>query len=201
MPILIPYVAGTKEGWREGLKATLVFSLSRLSAYVLLGLIAGFSGEIVLSLLSQQEFGFYVWFLGGVFVSLLGLLITWGKEPKIPLYQLFKRHTIDDSLKSMGFLGFIVGLTPCAPLFGVLTYIALSVKDALVGAFYTLCFGIGTSIVTPITLLGIFASVIPRLVFKTAKIYEIFKRSCGFMLILMGAKLILSQLLGGSRYW
>ena len=41
VPILTLYVAGTREGWREGLKATLIFSFSRLLAYVLLGLVAG----------------------------------------------------------------------------------------------------------------------------------------------------------------
>ena len=41
LPILIPFVAGTMEGWVVGIKATLAFSLSRLAAYVLLGLAAG----------------------------------------------------------------------------------------------------------------------------------------------------------------
>lgn len=201
LPILIPYVAGTKEGWRGALKATLVFSLSRLSAYVLLGLIAGFSGELLLRFLRLHEFGFYIWILGGLFISLLGVFIVLGKESKTPFCQLLMKHVIDDSFKSMGLLGFIVGVTPCAPFFGILTYIALSVKDSLVGAFYGFCFGIGTSMIAPITVLGILAGVVPRLLFKTPKIYKIFKKSCGFMLLLLGAKLIVSQILGSSQYW
>ena len=201
LPILIPFVAGTREGWVESLKATFAFSLSRLSAYTLLGLGAGFSGELLIGLLGRTEFGLYIWIIGGLFVSLLGVLILLGREPKAAFCRLLMRYTLDDSLKSMGLLGFIVGITPCAPLLGILTYIALSVKTPLVGAFYALCFGLGASVTTPITILGVVAGVAPRLIFKTPRIYEIFKRSCGFMLLLLGARLIVSQILGRPLYW
>ena len=201
LPILVPYVAGTKEGWRDALKATLVFSLSRLFAYILMGLIVGLFGEILINFLSQSRYGLYIWIVGGLYISLLGAVIVLGKEPKMAFCRLLRRHTVDDSLKSMVPLGFIVGITPCAPLFGILTYIALSVKGFLLGAFYALCFGVGTSIVTPIIVLGIIAGVVPRLIFKTPKIYEIFKKSCGVILLLLGAKMIVSQILYGSQYW
>ena len=201
LPILIPYVAGTREGWVEGLKATFAFSLSRLSAYTLLGLVAGFSGELLINLLGGTEFSFYIWSIGGLFVSLLGALILLGGELKMASCRLLMRYTIDDSLKSMGLLGFVVGITPCVPLLGILTYIALSVKSPLVGAFYALCFGLGASVITPITVIGIVAGVAPRLIFKNPRIYEIFKRSCGLLLLLMGARLIASQILGSPQYW
>ena len=201
LPILIPYVAGTREGWVESLRATLAFSLLRLSAYTLLGLGAGFSGELLINLLGGTEFVFYIWIMGGFFVSLLGALILLGGEPKLAYCRILMRYTIDDSLKSMGLLGFIVGITPCAPLLGILTYIALSVKSPLVGAFYALCFGLGASVITPIMVLGIVAGVAPRLIFKNPRIYEIFKRSCGLLLLLMGARLITSQILGSPQYW
>jgi len=51
LPILVPFIAGTRRGWLEGLKATLAFSLSRLAAYTLLGLLAGLSGELLIGLL------------------------------------------------------------------------------------------------------------------------------------------------------
>lgn len=201
LPMLIPYVAGTREGWMEGLKATLAFSISRLSAYTLLGLGAGLSGELLIGVLGRTEFSLYVWTIGGLFISLLGGLIILGGERKAASCRLLMRHTLDDSLKSMGLLGFIVGITPCAPLLGILTYIALSVKTPLVGAFYALCFGLGASITTPITLLGILAGVTPRLIFKTPRIYNVFKRLCGLMLIVLGVKQILSQILGRSLSW
>ena len=201
LPILLPYVAGTKEGWRASVTATLVFSLSRLAAYVLLGLLAGASGDFLLRVIGGTAFGLYVWGLSGVFVALLGLFMVLGREVQAPLCRTFVKHAIEDSVKSMAFLGFIVGATPCAPLFGILTYVAVTVQDAVLGAFYALCFGVGAAIVTPITALGMVAGVLPRLIFETPKIYAWFKKSCGILLILMGAKIIVAQVLGGSQYW
>jgi len=112
----------------EGLKASLLFALFRLSAYTLLGLVAGLSGEYMISLLGWTEFSLYVWILGGSFVSLLGVLMLLGRNTDVAQLPFLMRHTLDSSLKSMGLLGFIVSITPCAPLLGILTYITFSAK-------------------------------------------------------------------------
>lgn len=36
------------------------------------------------------------------------------------------KHILESSFKSMGLLGFIVGIAPCTPLLGIITYIAFS---------------------------------------------------------------------------
>ena len=194
VPMLAFYVAGTREGWRDGLKATLIFSFSRLFAYVLLGLVAGLSGVFLANLLQNPGFGFYLWISAGGFISLLGILIILGKEPRFRLCQALSQHTVNDSTKSMALLGFIVGVAPCAPLLGILTYIAFSVKNALLGAFYAFCFGVGTAIITPIVVLGVLSSVVPRLLFKNPRILDIFRRSCGLLLLFFGARLIVDAI-------
>ncbi len=93
----------------------------------------------------------------------------------------------------MALLGFIVGVAPCAPLLGVITYIAFSVKDALLGAAYAFCFGVGASIVTPVLALGILSSIIPRLLFKNPRILDIFRQSCGLLFVFFGARLIMDS--------
>ena len=193
-PVLGLYVAGTAGGWRGGLKATLAFSLSRLFCYLLLGFIAGLSSVFITDILSGHDFSFYVWILTGSFISLLGALIILGKEPHLKLCHLLKRHTVDDSTKSMALLGFIIGITPCAPLLGVLTYIALTAKGPLLGMFYSLCFGVGPAVVTPIIIIGILAGVVPGAVFKTPRIYQFFRRICGVLLIFYGIRLIIQVL-------
>lgn len=193
-PMLVLYVAGTREGWREGLKATLIFSLSRLFAYVLLGLMAGFLGVFLADFLQEPGFGSYFWLSAGAFISLLGVLVILGKEPHLHFCRALSQHTVNDSTKSMALLGFIVGVTPCAPLLGILTYIAFSVKDSLMGAFYAFCFGVGTAIITPILVLGVLSSVLPRLLFKSPRIFDIFKRSCGLLLLFFGARLIVDAI-------
>jgi hypothetical protein len=165
-----------------------------LFAYVLLGLLAGFSGGLILEVLDQQYFGFYLWLLAGLFITLLGFLIILGKEPRLHLCQVLEKHTIGDGTKSMALLGFIVGITPCAPLIGILTYITFNAEGSLIGAFYCLCFGAGTAIITPLIVLGMLASVIPKMLFKTPQIYGFFKpkflpilgtpHSCGPVMIL-----------------
>ena len=200
-PILIPYVAGTREGWTEGLKSTLAFSLSRLFAYILLGLLTGLTGEFLIGFISQTGFNIYIWMIGSLFITLLGVLILLGEGHGMAPCRFLKRYTIEDGLKSLVLLGFIVGITPCAPLLGVLTYITLSVKSPLVGAYYALCFGVGASITTPLVLAGIVAGGAPPLIFKTPRIFELFKRSCGLILIILGAKQIIFQILGGGKYW
>jgi len=194
VPMLALYVAGTREGWREGLKATLVFSFSRLFAYVLLGLVAGFSGMLLADFLQNPGVGLYLWTSAGAFISLLGVLVIIGREPRFHLCRALSQHTVNDSTKSMALLGFIVGVAPCAPLLGILTYIAFSVKDSLLGAVYAFCFGVGTTIITPIVLLGVLSSVVPRLLFKNPKFLDIFRRSCGLLLLFFGARLIVDAI-------
>ena len=116
VPMLVLYVAGTREGWKEGLRATLIFSFSRLFAYVLLGLVAGFSGMFLTDFLQNPEFGPYLWISAGAFVSLLGVLVMLGKEPHFHICRALSQHTINDSTKSMALLGFIMGVAP-APLY------------------------------------------------------------------------------------
>ncbi|HEX78377.1 MAG TPA: sulfite exporter TauE/SafE family protein [Dehalococcoidia bacterium] len=194
IPMLTLYIAGTREGWREGLKATLIFSFSRLFAYVLLGLVAGLSGTLLTDFFQNPGFGSYLWISAGAFLSLLGVLIMLGKEPRLHLCRALSRHAVGDSTKSMVLLGFLVGVAPCAPLLGILTYVAFSAKNCLLGAFYGFCFGFGTAIITPIVVLGVLASVVPRLLFRNPRLFDIFRRSCGLLLLFFGARLIVDAM-------
>ena len=192
-PMLVIYVAGTRDRWQEGLKATLIFSLSRLVTYVFLGLIAGFFGMFIVDVLQEEGFASYIWGGAGVFVSLLGVLMLMGKEPRWHLCQILMKHTVKDSTLSMVFLGFAASMASfCAPLLGVLTYIACTVRNPLTGAFYAFCFGLGTAVITPMLVAGVLASVLPRLLFKSPGILELFRRACGLLLLLYGTRLLAS---------
>ena len=194
VPMLTLYVAGTREGWREGLRATLIFSFSRLFTYVLLGLVAGFSGMLLGDLLQSPGFGSYLWISAGALIFLLGVLIMLGKEPRFHFCRALSQHAVNDSTKSMALLGIVVGVAPCAPLLGILTYIAISAENPLLGAFYAFCFGVGTTLITPIVVLGVLSSVVPRLLFKSPKTLDIFRRCCGLLLLFFGARLIIDAI-------
>lgn len=192
-PMLVLYIAGTREGWREGVIATLVFSVSRLAAYVLLGFLAGVAGMFVPNVLHEGGFAAYIWIGAGIFISFVGVLMMWGKGASLHPCQTLMKYTVKSSILTMVLLGFTVGIAShCGPLLGVLTYIALTAGSPLVGAFYAFCFGLGAAIVTPLLVLGVLASIVPRNIFKSPRIFDIFKRACGLLFLLLGARLIFS---------
>lgn len=189
-PIILSYIAGTRQGWKEGLVAILTFSFARLVIYCLLGLLAGLFGRVIAEWLYQ--FDYLIFLGGGIFISLLGLLIIFGEEPHI--CQVLRRHTVDSSIKGPIMLGIIMGILPCLPLLGVLAYIALKTQNLWQGAFYGLAFGVGV-LVSPLIPFGVLASVLPAGLIKKRRIYSLFSRLCGFILFLVGVNLIVSKLL------
>lgn len=195
-PVILPYIAATRKGWREGLGAVLIFLLARLVAYVLLGLLAGLLGGLLTKLL--HRFGYLVFLFGGLFISLVGLLIIFGKEPfhhpRLPgcsgqVCQILRRQVVDSRIKGPAILGLTIGVLPCLPLLGVLAYITLKAQNLWQGAFYGLAFGMG-KFISPLILLGILASTLPAGLIKSHRIYGFFSRICGFILFLIGVNLI-----------
>ncbi len=194
-PVVALYVAGTTDGWRAGLRATLVFSLARLSAYTLLGAIAGGIGMGLVSHLREEVFVSWVQLGAAAFVVLLGLLIAVGHHPHVHLCQYLSRHTVQNSTLSMALLGFLIGIAPyCAPFLGILTYIAFALRDIPLGALCGLAFGLGAALITPLLVVGPAAGILPR-VFKTPILLQIFRRASGVILLLFGMRLVLTAIL------
>lgn len=190
-PVILPYIAATRHGWREGLRTTLIFLFTRLVAYCLLGLLAGGFGRLLTQWLHQ--FGYLVFFIGGLFISLLGLLIIFGKEPGHRLCQVLRKNVVDNSIKGPILLGLTVGILPCLPVLGVLAYIALRAQSLWQGAFYGFAFGVG-KFISPLIPLGVLASALPAGLIKNPRVYGFFSRICGFILFLIGVNLILSRI-------
>jgi sulfite exporter TauE/SafE len=169
-PIVLSYIAGTQDNWRKGFKSVLIFSMSRAIVYVLLGLLAGFFGKMLTTTLDKYSLTIY--FIGGIFISLSGILILLGKNPNLHLCQTLRKYTVEDDIRNTIILGIIIGLLPCTPLLGILVYISLVSKDLWQGALLGLSFGVGTMI-SPLIIFGV----------------------CGFLLFLFGIQLIVSQII------
>ena len=191
-PVILPYIAATRRGWRKGLRTILLFLFTRLVAYVLLGLLAGLFGRLLTEWLHQ--FGYLVFLIGGSFISLLGLLIIFGRDYHHHLCQVLRRQVVDNSIKGPILLGLTVGILPCLPLLGVLAYIALKTQNLWQGASYGLAFGMG-KFISPLIPLGVLASTLPAGLIKNHRIYGFFSRICGFILFLIGVNLVVSKLL------
>lgn len=190
-PVILSYVAGTRRGWQEGLKAILIFSFTRLIVYFLLGLLAGWLGN----LLTEKIFQFgYVFFLGGGFlISLMGLFIIFRQQPTDPLCRVFKKEVGDNSVKGPIILGLTMGTLPCLPLVGVLTYIALKTQNLWQGAFYGFAFGAG-KFISPLIPLGVLAGMLPAGLNSNCKIYRFFRKLCGIILFFIGVNLVVSSI-------
>jgi sulfite exporter TauE/SafE len=88
--------------------------------------------------------------------------------------------------------GFLIGLSPCAPLLALLFDITLMSKNAFEGACYALSFGLGTFLSGLITV-GIIAGVltrIPAALIKSRSANIVFRVICASLLIVLGLWLI-----------
>jgi sulfite exporter TauE/SafE len=184
-PILLPYIAATQKGWRSGLKATLAFSISRIVPYVILALISSSLGQYLVRNFLESRARLIIQILAAVFVLLVGVVVLIGRSPRLSACQLLSRHIGQEGIKGMILLGFLVGMLPCMPLLGLLTYIAFTSKSLLEGAFLGLAFGIGT-LISPLLLFGPLAGGISSILFKKPLIYKVFNRICGLILMYLG---------------
>jgi thiol:disulfide interchange protein DsbD len=191
-PIVLSYIAGTQESGRKGFQSVLIFSLSRAIIYVLLGSLAGFFGKMLTSTLDKYTLTIYI--IGGTFISLSGILILMGKNLNLPLCKILRKYTTENDIRSSIILGIIIGLLPCTPLLGILVYISLISKGLWQGALLGFSFGVGT-IISPLIILGILVSALPKIIIKSPKVLEIFKKICGFLLFLFGVQLLVSQII------
>jgi sulfite exporter TauE/SafE len=188
-PILLPYIAATKGGWREGLRASAVFSLGRLLALAILGGLASVAFASINRFFPPHRSG-YLYLVMAIFIVLMGALIILGKGFRVPFHRILREHVVERGTASMLGLGFLIGISPCATLVAILTYIACVATNALYGIVYALCFGVGT--VVPLMILGPLVGFLPEKTFKSATPLRVFKAICGAILILFGLQLFYS---------
>ena len=94
-PLVLPYIAATRKGFSEGLKAILTFSFARLIAYGSLGLLVGGFGKLLTDWL--YKFDYLVFTLGGLFISILGILIIFDKEPQLRICRFLRKQNVENS--------------------------------------------------------------------------------------------------------
>ena len=173
-PIIIPYV-GTKKDWREGLAATLSFSLGRLAVYLVLGGLFGYFGAYILKAYYSSGISYYIKAVLASIVIILGVAVISGKDFNFKFCRAVEGN--------MAVLGLLVGLSPCIPLIGIMIEIALFSDNFLAGLVYSFFFGMGT-ILSPILLIGAIAPVIGGAL--TQRFARTFNAVCGALLIIVG---------------
>jgi len=189
-PLLVSYIAGTQKDTRGGLRTYLIFSATRMCVYAGFGVLAGFFGEMVL----QRVLGSFAlkiaFFIFGLFLFLLGLLIA---IEKFSIGQkccgLIHKHLGSKDIKNIIIFGLIVSFAPCLPLVAVLGYIALISDTWLKGVLYMFSFGLGT-VLSPMIILSMGAGWLSDFIKSRQWVLRIVKVACGIILAYLGITLM-----------
>jgi sulfite exporter TauE/SafE len=92
-------------------------------------------------------------------------------------------------------LGILVGLLPCVPLVGVLSYIAMISTRYYHGIFMGAAFGFGV-IISPLIFASMIAGAIPGLkIFQNSNRVIIFQKVCGIILMILGSHIFIKTLM------
>lgn len=187
-PLLISYIAGTEKNAFKSVITYILFSLSRIFAYFVIGILIFSAGELIAGKLFGN-LSKYIYIFGGGFIILVGILMVLGKKIEFCVCKaLFNNISGRDKL-SISMLGFIIGFLPCAPLIAVFSSAGLMSKSLLLFLLYIASFGMGTFF-SPLLVLAIFAGLIPRLLNGNFIITRIFNSVCGLIMIILAIGLI-----------
>jgi sulfite exporter TauE/SafE len=184
-PFLISFIAATNKNIPQAITFYSLFSLSRISVYLVLGLLIYFLGNMA------QEYLFpgYVPLFGGIFIVLCGLFIVLGRKVKLPWISRFNKFFSQDQLKNPLVFGLIYGLIPCVPFLTVLSYCGLVSRNWGQALFFTFCFGLGTYL-SPLLAVSLFSGAISGFLKGAREKYlKVISVLCGLIIIFLGLQL------------
>lgn len=175
-PIMVPLVATSHRGTKNGLFAGFSICFGRLLAYLIYAIIIGLMGQLYIT--DVQKSFFINPFLGSLFVA-YGFFLSFGRRlwPK-------KVHSACSQFgfgKSSMAIGVLTGLSPCLPLIVALIY-SFTLGLAL-GIFFIIHFWLGSSILL-ILIIGT-TGYISDFIRDQEKIERI-RRICGGILLIQG---------------
>jgi len=182
-PIVSTFIFAKGFDHKEGLKFTLVFSIGRIIAYSILGLVA----VAFFNTLGIQKNLFK--HIAGVVILLILPIYDLGKD-KNPFCNFLHRYINKKTGINTFFIGLLIGLSPCAPLVGILTYIACKSINVYNGFLNGFVFGLGT-LFSPLILLGAFSGILAKFFSKSRRASLVFKIIANLFLIYFAVKLLI----------
>lgn len=193
-PLVSTFVVHQRAQRTDATTALLIYQLGRLSAYALLGLLAGVLGSLVRVGVVAQGWQSSASVVVGVSMAIAGinLLGFWPlSRPLLPQRLLHTIHTnirrsltLTNPLAHFG-LGLSNALLPCGPVYTVLL-LAATTGDGLRGAFAMFIFGLGT--LPAMIGVGLFAARV------TLGLRSNFYRLAAALVVLVGIQLTLRGL-------
>ena len=189
-PVLITYIAGSGKGLAEIFKNIFTFLIGRLLAYILLGALAGLSGA-VLKKFTSLSLSAYLEPLAGAVTILFAVIILTNRNSGNCACATVREKALN--FGGIFTFGFLIGVSPCAPLLALLFDITLMSKGILDGIFYAFFFGLGTFLSGLITI-GVIAGIltrIPAAFIRSKTVSSAFKIVCALLLLALGLGMIL----------
>jgi cytochrome c biogenesis protein CcdA len=181
-PLILPYIISKGLDKKGGFKATVFFSIGRIAAYSVLG----FASVALLDTLTIRK-NIFKQSLGALIIIIV--LFDLLKGPVKFCGLLGKKYFEKTNLNSFA-AGVLIGLSPCAPFLGVLTYIVAKSDSPLLGLVNGFSFGLGTFF-SPLVLLGFFAGMIAPAFENSKKLFMITRIAADLIVIYFGVKLVL----------
>ncbi|MFH0947703.1 MAG: sulfite exporter TauE/SafE family protein [Elusimicrobiota bacterium] len=182
-PVIFPYILANGTTAKEGFRTTVIFSLGRIIAYGILGFVAVY----LIDTLNIQNVYFKK--IAGFFIVLIGITYIFSKaEHKI--CGLSNKFLIEKLRFNMLILGLLVGMSPCVPLIGILTYILVKSTTVFTGLLYGVSFGLGTFF-SPLLVVGFIAGGLSKIISRQQKMFLLMKILSGIILAYFGLKLII----------
>ena len=188
-PTVMSYVAGLKRGWKEGLAASLTFSLARIPAYLLLGALVACFGARLHEASAFHHLQSAVQILTGVLLIAAGVLLTLFAEPLPGICKVAHRLMPVQDIKFLAGLGFLYGLSPCVPMVAVMARVGLQSTTIAAGAACMAIFGVGT-VLSPLLVLGAGSGMFAESLARRGNALGVFRRACGLLLCYSGVCLI-----------
>ena len=189
-PLLVSYAAIRATSLKKSTVLYLVFSLSRLLAYMILGALCALSMTLLRSrIFEKYTNGIYLGL--GCFIILIGITTLVYKESKIRKACSWLHK---GNVRNVGILGLLIGFSPCLPLLGILNYIMIISKKVSDAILFSFVFGLGT-VVSPLALVVILSGKVSQKLSENNKLKVIIRVICAATLIFLGAKIILQTLL------
>lgn len=186
-PLLISYIAGTQKNVIKSIRAYLLFSLSRVSVYAVLGIAVFLFGQLI-SKYSFSALTQYLFLCGGVFIMFIGLIMVMGKNLDNKFCRWIEQTFLKKDAKTIFIFGLIIGIMPCLPFVSLLTYIGLVSGTLIDALFYSLSFGLGT-VISPLLIIAALTGLIPRIIIKTNRLYRFLNAACGIIIMFLGMQL------------
>jgi len=188
-PLILSYNVGTNRNVSASLVSYVLFSLTRITVYILLSILVYFSGTLIFKE-AGAAFLKYIYLAGGIFTIIVGLFVVSGKNEKMSACNFLHKKLFLKDNKNMLFFGAVIGFLPCAPLLAFFSYVALISKSWPECLVLTLAFGLGTFF-SPLFILVAVLGLLPNFLLKFKPIYKtVLRVIAGIMLFILGVELL-----------